>query len=326
MKPIFPIFSLLVLASMAACGVSPGASPGPVASPMPYPTASATPSLPAVTAVEQITLQPGVEPSQDAQDTAALQEVLKNSTFTAPNYNKTITLRDGKFEAGTGADYLLVQMLPQMAFGDLNQDGQIEGAVLLGENGGGSGVFVSLIAVTLKGGVPVQAGTALVDDRPKIRGLSIKDGQIILDALIHGPADAMVNPTLPVIETYQIVSGDLVLTRLVSKTPDGQDRTINISSPAGQAEVKGSVKVTGTMSIAPLEKNLLYRIYDENGKKLAEGPFPLKAGRPGVKVAFENTIRIPPIASGSAIRLELSDSSLKDGSQQALTSVFLVTK
>ena len=144
--------------------------------------------------------------------------------------------------------------------------------------------------------------------------------------MIHGPADAMVNPTLPVIETYQIVSGDLVLTRLVSKTPDGQDRTINISSPAGQAEVKGSVKVTGTMSIAPLEKNLLYRIYDENGKKLAEGPFPLKAGRPGVKVAFENTIRIPPIASGSAIRLELSDSSLKDGSQQALTSVFLVTK
>jgi hypothetical protein len=307
---------------LTACGVSPTASSAPVVTPQLVPTASATSQLPLATAILQTTPQVTSEESQNM----ALQEVLKNSTFTSPNYNKTVTLRDGKYESGTGTDYLLVQLLPQMAFGDFNQDGKNEAAVLIGENGGGSGVFVSLIALTFKNNNPTQVGSALVDDRPKIHALSIKNGQIILEATIHGPADAMVNPTLPVIETYQFISNQMVLVNLATKTPDGQDRTINISSPTDQTAVKGSIKVQGTMPIAPFENNLAYRIYDAKGSEVGKGPFPVKASKPGGKAAFDNMIKIPPLAAGTIIRLELSDISMKDGSNLAMASVNLVMK
>ena len=311
---------ILVLITLSACAVSPSASPAPLMSPLPEPTSSATPpQVPAAAVTLQPTLQPTADQSQNA-----LQELIKNSTFIAPNYNKSITLRDGKYEAGAGADYLLVQILPPMALGDLNGDGKDEAAVLLGENGGGSGVFVSLIVLTFKNGTPIQSGSALIDDRPKIHALSIKNSQVILDAIIHGPTDAMVNPTLPVTETYQIISNTLVMTRFASKTPDGHDRSINISSPASQAGVKGSVKVQGSMPIAPFENNLSYRVYDTQGKQVAKGPFPVKASKPGGKATFDYTVKIPALPTGTAIRLELSETSAKDGSIMTLDSVNLL--
>ena len=217
-------------------------------------------------------------------------------------------------------------MLPQTAFGDLNQDGKDEAAILLGENGGGSGVFVSLIAVTFNNGKPVQAGSVLIDDRPKIRELSIKNGQIILNAIIHGPTDAMVNPTLAVVETFQLFNSDLILVRLTTKTPDGQDRSIAIQSPAAGTQVKGSIKVSGSLSIAPAENKLTYTIYDTKGSKLSKGPFAVKASKPGGRASFENTLYLPAMASGTPIRLVVSESSAKDGSNLAMDSVDLTIK
>ncbi len=86
-------------------------------------------------------------------------------------------------------NYMSVNLASQMAFGDLNGDGAGDAAVLLAENYGGSGVFVSVIAMLNQNGQPVQAASELIDDRPIINGLSIQNGQIFLDATVHGPND-----------------------------------------------------------------------------------------------------------------------------------------
>ena len=135
----------------------------------------------------------------------ALYEVqLKNATYLAPQSGQTVTLVDGKYEGGSGATYLSLALLPQMAFGDLNGDGGGDAAALLAENTGGSGTFVSLVALLNQDGQAVQAGASFVDDRPQIDSLEIQDGQIILQAIVHQPTDPMTSPSLQVTNTYRL--------------------------------------------------------------------------------------------------------------------------
>ena len=81
---------------------------------------------------------------------------------------------------------LWVNLLTYIAFGDLNGDGLPDAAVFLAENGGGTGVFVSLVVVINQAGQPVQAGSVFIDDRPIIAGVEIVDGKIGVTATIHG--------------------------------------------------------------------------------------------------------------------------------------------
>jgi hypothetical protein len=310
MKFFYRFSSLLAIFFLSACGV-PGKTtlqPSVVQN-----TSSMTPSAAQLTTSQAVSSQLN-------------KDLLKNSQYHAPDYDKTVNLIDGKYESSSGVDYLLVELLPEIAMGDLNWDNQEDAALLLAENGGGSGVFVSLIAVTNQNGKPFQAGAALIDDRPKINALTIQAGTIILDATIHSASDAMARPSLPVIETYQLGSAGLSLTRLTSRTPDGQVKSISINSPASGAQVDGSVRIKGSMPIAPFENNLVYRIVDGQGKKVDEGPFQVKADSPGGKATFDKTIIIPPLSSGTSIRLELKEVSMKDGSPQALDSIALVVK
>jgi hypothetical protein len=252
---------------------------------------------------------------------------LKNYPFLAPQYNQVATLKDGSYQTGSGADIFSAVLQPEVAFGDLNRDGVEDTAVLLAENGGGTGVFVSLIAFLNENGVPMQAASVMVDDRPIINSLTISDGKILLGVTIHGPNDPMVNPTEKVSETFQLLGigmTNLVLTHFVSNTPDGSERSITIDSPKGGDLVSGFIRVQGSMPIAPFENTLAYRIYDESGNKLAEGPFMVNSGGVGGPASFDASIDISALPKGIVIRLELVDVSMADGSTLALDSVELV--
>jgi hypothetical protein len=271
-------------------------------------------------------------PSTASQSTTAQTssfltiDFLKNAEFHAPTYDKSIVLTNGKYESKSGADYLLVELLPQTALGDLNGDNRQDAAVLLAENGGGSGVFVSLIAITDQNGKPFQAGATLIDDRPQINTLSIQNGKIILDAIIHASGDAMARPSFPVIETYQLFPTGLTQTRVTSRTPDGQEKSIRIESPSSGSQANGSVRLKGSMPIAPNENKLVYRIEDTLGNKVDEGPFQVNADTPGGKATFDKTIIIPPLPAGTVIHLELKEVDVKDGSTLAMDSIVLDVK
>jgi photosystem II stability/assembly factor-like uncharacterized protein len=261
-----------------------------------------------------------------ASGSALTPEMLKNGLYTTPFYGKTVTLADGSYEAGSGPDYLMVKLLDQVAFGDLNGDGVDDAAVILAENAGGSGVFVSVVVMLNQNGLPVQSGAALVDDRPKINSLSIQNGLVVVDAVIHGINDSMVNPTLNVTETYQIVTSGLTLTRFTSKTPDGRERAINITSAEDDPGTTSAVRLKGDMPIAPFENNLVYSIYSATGEKLTSGPFMVQAADMGKPATFDNPIDLSGLPSGSLIRIELAELSAADGSTMALASVFVMTK
>ena len=297
----FLTLGMITLAcSLTSAPASPvGPSPAPViqASPTPAPT-----SIPALT-IDQV-------------DNAQYQLVFQDS-------HKTVQLTNGVYKNGNdpaSPDFADVTLVEQMAFGDLNGDGLGDAAVLLAENYGGTGVFVSVVAMINQNGKPVQAAAEMLDDRPMINSISIKDGQIYLDATIHGPNDPGCCAAQPIKNVYRFVGGKLVFTSIVTKTANGLDRVITIDSPADGSSASWPLTITGKVTIAPFENNLLYVVFDANNNQLKQGSFLVNAAQPGSPGTFSLPLDLGAGVTG-LIRIQIEDSSPADGSILALGSV-----
>jgi Immunoglobulin-like domain of bacterial spore germination len=252
-------------------------------------------------------------------------ESIKNAAILAPELQKNVQLIDGKYEGGSGLDYSLVEILPQSTVGDVNGDGQQDAVVVLAENGGGSGVFVSLVVFLSHDNGFSQSQAALIDDRAQVNSVTVSDGKISVDALIHGANDAMASPSLHVLEIYQLYGNALTLVGLDS-TPNGTEHSIQIDTPTNRQSLTGNIEVKGSMSAAPFENTLRYRFYDESGKVLDEGAFMVKSEDAGKPATFDNSLTLPAVPSGTKLRLELADLSAKDGSPVCIVSVDLMVK
>ncbi len=84
----------------------------------------------------------------------------------------------------------------RVAFGDLDDDGIADAAVVAYLNSGGSGTFIYLIAVLDRDGAPVQAAHALLGDRVRPQSLTIQGGEIRVESLAHGPDDPQCCPSV----------------------------------------------------------------------------------------------------------------------------------
>jgi len=250
---------------------------------------------------------------------------IKNTQVYAPQSQKNVKLTDGKYEAGDGADYALVEVLPQSTLADLNGDGVQDAAVLLAENTGGSGVFVSLVAFLSSENGFSESQAVLIDDRPQINSLSVANGKITVGALIHAENDPMISPTLKVMESYRVQGDSLSLVGLESTTANTV-RKIVIEVPAERDIVVGNIEVKGNMPVAPFENTLRYRFYDASGKVLDEDAFKVESADVGKPATFDNLLTLPAAPDGAKLRLELAELSAKDGSQLCLTSVNLTVR
>ena len=254
-----------------ACSLT--SSPASPAGPTPVPVIQASPT-PAATTVPALTA--------DQLKNAQYHLVFQDS-------HKTVQLTNGVYQSKgdpTSPDYADVTLAQQMAFGDLNGDGIGDAAVLLAENYGGSGVFVSVVAMINLDGKPVQASAEMIDDRPMINSISIKDGQIFLDATVHGPNDPGCCAAQPVKQVYRFVGGKLVFTSISMKTANGLERIITINSPADGSSASWPLTITGKVTVAPFENNLLYVIFDANNNQLKQGSFLVDATQPGSPGTF----------------------------------------
>ena len=279
------------------------------------------------TSIPTTDIEPGTEGAPiEATPYGFSEEYLLNSELFAPFYGENVQLTDG--EAVVEGEYgdSRFFLLPQMAFGNLNDDGAEDAAVLLAENGGGTGTFVSLIVFLNEEGIKKQIGNRLIDDRPRIQSISIEDGRIVLDALIHNIGDAMATPTLQTHRSYQLFDEQLILTECSSSIQDGEERSITIDAPVDGQSVSGTVELKGTMPIAPFENNLRLAIYDSAGNLLSEAAFMVDAEDVGMPAVFNNSITLPEIPTGSLLRIELSDLSMADGSLIAMDSVSVEVK
>jgi len=304
--------TMKIVCTIVLCGLLAGCNI-PAAAPLADPTATQQPTA---------TIAP--TETQAATETAVPrldEHALRNGTFDLPVYEQRVTLADGNYSAGEGSERLMVVMLPQIAWGDLNGDGLEDAAVVIGENGGGSGTFVSVIALLNQNGQAVQSGAVLVDDRPRVDGLKIEAGEIVLEGVIHGPDDPMAAPTLTVIEKYRLSETGLRLVNFASQPAGGGWHSIAIESPRPGETASGEARLVGSMPVGPFENNLRLRILSEDDTVVYEGPFGVQSADIGAPATFDQAVDLSAAAAGARVWVELAELSMKDGSTLALATV-----
>jgi hypothetical protein len=250
--------------------------------------------------------------------------MLRNGTYFAPFYNRTVKLVNGAYSEGSGTDQYSVQMLDTVAFGNLNNDGISDAAILLVENGGGTGEFESVVAVLETGGAPSQVGQVQLGDRVQVKSIKIDSATIALDTLVQGPNDPMCCPSQAETQSYRVVGNALWMTRLTSRTTDGKDRSITINTPADGVSITNPFTVNGSETIAPFENTLAYRVFLPDGTKVNESTLLVDsggiAGGPGT---FSQPFNLSNAGITGPVILQFLDLSAADGTTLAMGSVVL---
>ncbi len=256
---------------------------------------------------------------------------LRNASFNIMGSDqilRTVQLQDGRFEEGsdpTQPGYISVSLGEKIAFGDLNADGIEDAAITINENYGGTGEFTSVVAILNQAGQPNPVSTAPIDDRPRINELAIRNGEIFIDAAIHGPEDPMCCAAMLSMRFYRLIENTLVLSRLSTQTPEGAEHSIQIDAPANGTEISAPFTVQGSISLTPFEANLVYSIFIQDYQDpVLQASFVINSDGFGGPGTFELPLDLSEFKG--PVRVEISDISQADGSYVAINSLYLVVK
>jgi hypothetical protein len=309
------IFSTLILAlAVLACNIQ-TATPTATLPPL---IITDTPAGPTVTDTPVPTYTPA---GPTAAPGGLTFDMLKNGTYHTPFYNRTVTLVNGTYTEGSGTTAFSVQMLNVYGLGDLNGDGKPDAAIILAENGGGSGIFESVIAITNQGGAPHQAGDAQLGDRVQINSVDISSGVIHLDMLVDGPSDPLCCPTLPQKQNYWLIGNRLWLMRLNS-TVGEVEHIINVDSPVVWTTMTNPFTVNGSVTVLPFENTLAYHIYLIDGTKVNDSSL-IVTPSGGSAGTFSHDFNLSSAGITDWVIIQFVETSAADGSTVALGSVIL---
>lgn len=274
---------------------------------------------------------PTSSPPPQASSTPALlsRSVLENMLYTLPGFVDrepfSFQMKDGIFQSSedpAAIDFIDVRLEDKIASGDLNGDDLPDAAVILAANYGGTGVFVWVVAVLNQNGKAEQAAAFLIDDRPVIERLSIENGRILLEGLVHGPGDPGCCPNQPVRWALRLMPAGLNLVSASTRIGDLW-REINLELPVEDSRVAERVEVRGGVAVMPFEATLNYRLYSENGVEYQNSYIMVEAPDYNYPGTFRKEIDLSSVPPG-VIYLEVSEISMADGSVIALTSVRLI--
>ena len=242
-----------------------------------------------------------------------------------PDMVEIVQLTNGYYEEGSAGrdDFLSVSVTEYIARGDLTDDGIDEAVALISETYGDSGTFVFLAVYTYQNDLPVFVTSIYLDDQPIMKELLVENGEIFVDAIIHARKDPLCCPTLATTRHYLLNGINLILTDYSSRTPAGEPRVITLEAPVDGAQVSGIVRLKGSVSIAPFENNLVYRIQDLGGVELSVGPISVNSQDIGAPGNFEKAIDLGNILTNTAVRISVEDINMEDGSLFAMDSVIL---
>jgi len=348
MKPMFLIFVILVLATLA-CSLEFNPPPLSLTPPVAEATQSpiillATPTFTAApptpteiqsppTASPPAATETQIQPTPSNSGPTLTIEQLRNATLSiigSDQVQRTIKLKDGKYEQGSDPaqpGYVRVDLGQKIAFGDLNGDGLADAAITIAENYGGTGEFVSVVTVLNQNGQPDAVAAALIEDRAVLNDLAIQNAEILVDATIHGPNDPQCCASQPSKRSYRLVDNSLVLSRLSTTTSNGAERAIRIETPANATEVNGPFVVKGSVTISPFENNLTYTVFAQGTKDpLEQAGFTISADGLGGPGTFELPLDLTKINYKGPVRIEISDVSPADGSNLAVDTLYVVLK
>ena len=272
---------------------------------------------------------PTAAPLPQATPTAALQPVTEeaviNGTYTIQDGKQTVQLTNGKHETGKGADYVMVTVVPPVAFGDLNGDGVSDAAVVLAENYGGSGTFLTLVPVLATPEGPKPEKGVSLGDRVQVQSVAISGGIVSVSLLAQGPNDPQCCPSQAQTRTYEYMQATgMVLMSVSSQTANGLTRSITIDTPAAGSEVSSPMPLQGGVTVAPFENNLVVNLYDTSGTQISAGPLAVTAAEMGGPGTFSTSVDLAAAsAPAGMVRVEVVDTSAADGSVLALAAVYV---
>lgn len=286
------------------------------------PTASTPPTVVPATATESIPT--ALPPMLTIEQIQNVQYPLL-----VPEDGRVIQLINGTYQSGTDTlaqDYAYVKVTQFFALGDVTGDGLGDAAVLFLENYGGTGQFGVLAIYANVSGEPLFVTSTLIDDRPQINSIALDNGEIFIDAIVHGFDDGGCCPTLSTTRKYALVKNQLRLVNYTSVAPNGIKREIVISSPVDNSELATrSFQLTGSVSIAPFENNLSYFVYDEDGNQYMAGPINVTAPDFGAPGTFDTTMVLDSLPAG-IYYIEIQDQSAADGSILAMDVLKVVLR
>jgi hypothetical protein len=123
----------------------------------------------------------------------------------------TVKLTNGEYrvQAAPGsASEIIIFLTDHAACGKLEEQDAM--AVVLVSSGGGSGSFYDLAVLTETDGRPENVAIHSLGDRVMVNSLVIKNDEIVLDMVTHGPDDPMCCPTQPVVKIYKLKGNEII--------------------------------------------------------------------------------------------------------------------
>lgn len=285
---------------------------GPVESPTstPLAPASPTPSAPGPTDTA-----PAAASATPAPVSEFRSELLRNLTYpnaTAPG--GSVTLVDGErprdIADPNDADFRIASLSAggeAIALGDLDDDDDEDGVVILTADPDGTGVFYTLYLVINDGNLPPRvAAQAELGDRVALKSVAIESREAAVTMLTQGPADGACCPTQPAARRYRL-ENDGTLT--VSVDQNG----VRFSLPANWIAQPPAIEVAG----APLDRGGPYWLDGLQARFGFELPgFGRELGVP-TDPPFPAQIRVYPVRSFAYYGSESERASL-----QALIDAF----
>lgn len=306
--------------------------PPPLATPISNLPASATPNILQPTFTPVVILPPNT-PTPFVDIPALTAEQLKNGQFDLPGVDgivRAVQFEGGVFQQGNDPaqpGYVSIVMTDPVAFGDLDGDGAMDAAAVLVENYGGTGQFVSVAVFLNRGGLPVYVASHFVDDRALVNAFAVYNGEIYLDAIIHGFEDPGCCPNLPTRRALRLWENTLTLASYSSQTPTGAERMINIEAPVNGVEVDKIFTLRGGISIAPFENNLVYEVFIPGmSEPFTVGPLMVNTPDLGQPGTFELPLNFSAAGYNGPARITISDLSAADGSLLAMDALFIIVK
>ncbi len=337
--PAILAFTLALLGCTLPFNINTNGTPPLIETDTPLPpaagTSTATVLVPSFTATSALsstdTLVPppaatatlGLSPSASPVPSSVPElsvDILRNATYTTPYFLKTVKLVNGSYTEGSGATFFSVQMLGVYAYGDLNGDGNLDAAVILAENQGGSGVFESVVAVLNKGGGPHPISSVQLGDRVLVKSANISLGVIHLDMIVHGPNDPLCCPSQAEKQSFWLLGNNLWLMDLTSG-PTGIERSITVTMPGNWVDVTNPFTVSGNVTISPFENTLNYAVYIMDGTKVNSDSLMVSSAGMGTPGTFTKTFNLSGAGITGVVIVQFKDLSAADGSTLALGSV-----
>ncbi|MEM7344063.1 MAG: WG repeat-containing protein, partial [Chloroflexota bacterium] len=149
--------------------------------------------------------------------TVAAQESLTRADLETIDYwldpYGFVTFEEGEYRHQIDPNFaaeLRILLTDEMAFGDLDGDDETDAVVIFATDSDGGGPIYQVGVVTSQEGALHHIDTKFLGDGIKIGALSIEEGEVVIDLVVHGPEDPLCCPTLETTRRYYLLNNNLI--------------------------------------------------------------------------------------------------------------------